>query len=127
MSERIYRWLLRLYPSEFREAYSDEALRLIRDRARDEKGILSCLRLWLDLLADLACSVPREHFYAQSRGGASAISNAYGLPVFYCLEGGAPHPGALLSGGVMSLVALSMLWLLLGHGGSTRMRLITSG
>lgn len=128
MSERIYRWLIRLYPSEFREAYGDEVLLLIRDRARDENGILSCLRLWLDLLADLAFSVPREHFYAQSRViGASALSNAYGLPVFFPLEGEVPHPVALFSGGVMSLVALSIFWVLLGHGGSTRMRVITSG
>ena len=106
----------------------DEALRLVRDRAHDEQGILSCLRLWLDLLADLAWSVPREHFYAQSRVvGASALSNVYGLPVFYPLEGEVPHPGALLSGGVISLVALGIFWLLLGHGGSTRMRVITSG
>jgi hypothetical protein len=128
MSEKIYRWLVRLYPSEFRQAYGDEALRLIRDRARDEKGILSCLRLWFDLLADLAFSVPREHFYAQSRAvGASALYNVYGLPVFYPLESEAPHPGALFSGGAISIVALSMFWVLLGYGGSPRMPVITSG
>ena len=126
MSERIYRWLFRLYPSEFRQAYRDEAFRLIRERARDERGIFSCLRLWLDLLADLAFSVPHEHFYAQSRViGASPLSNVYGLPVFYPLEGEAPSPVALLSGGVMSLVALSIFWILLGHGGSTQMGVIT--
>jgi Peptidase family S41/N-terminal domain of Peptidase_S41 in eukaryotic IRBP len=128
MSEKIYRWLLRLYPSEFRETYGDEALRLIRDRARDEKGILSCLRLWLDLLADLAFSVPREHFYAQSRAiGASALYNVYGLPVFCPLESETPNLGALFSGGVISIVALSIFWVLLGYGGSPRMPVITTG
>jgi hypothetical protein len=128
MSEKIYRWLLRLYPSEFREAYGDEALRLIRDRARDEKGILSCWCLWLDLLADLAFSVPREHFYAHSRAiGPSALYNIYGLPVFYPLESEAPRAGALFTGGVISVVALSIFWVLLGHGSSTRMPVISGG
>lgn len=128
MSEKIYAWLLRLYPSRFREEYGNEALQLFRDRARDKKGFFSWLRFWLDLLADLGFSVPREHFYAQSKAiGASALSNVHGLPVFYPLESEAPHPGALFSGGVMSLVALSIFWLLLGHGGSIRMRVITSG
>ncbi len=54
MSEKIYAWLLHLYPSQFREAYGSEALQLFRDRVRDEKGFFPCLRLWLDLLVDLA-------------------------------------------------------------------------
>jgi hypothetical protein len=125
MSEKIYRWLLRLYPSEFRKAYGDEALRLIRDRARDEKG-LSCLYLWLDLLTDLAFSVPREHFYAHSRAiGASALYKVYDLPGFYPLESEAPRPGVLFSGGVISVVTLSIFWVLLGHGGSTQMPVIS--
>ena len=38
MSEKIYAWLLRLYPSHFRKTYGEEALQLFRDRARDENG-----------------------------------------------------------------------------------------
>jgi len=49
MSEKLYAWLLRLYPSRFREDYGEEALRLFRDRARDERGFFPRLRLWLDL------------------------------------------------------------------------------
>jgi hypothetical protein len=52
MSEKIYALLLRLFPSHFREVYGKEALRLFRDRARDEKGFFASLRLWLDLLSD---------------------------------------------------------------------------
>jgi hypothetical protein len=40
MSEKIYACLLRLFPWHFREAYGDEALQLVRDRARDEIRIL---------------------------------------------------------------------------------------
>jgi hypothetical protein len=54
MSEKIYACLLRLFPSYFREAYGDEALQLFRDRAHEEKGFFPRVRLWLDLLADLA-------------------------------------------------------------------------
>jgi hypothetical protein len=59
MSEKIYALLVRLYPSHFREAYGEAALQLFRDRARDEKGFFSRVRLWFDLLTDLAISVPR--------------------------------------------------------------------
>ena len=33
MSEKIYAFLLRLYPATFRDAYSDDALQLVRDLA----------------------------------------------------------------------------------------------
>ena len=46
MSEKIYALLVRLYPSHFREAYGEAALPLFRDRARDEKGFFSRVRLW---------------------------------------------------------------------------------
>jgi hypothetical protein len=65
MSEKIYAWLLRLYPSHFREKYGEEALQLLRDRARDETGFLRTLRLWLDLLTDLVISIPREYRYVR--------------------------------------------------------------
>jgi hypothetical protein len=57
MSEKLYSCLLRLYPAHFREAYGDEALQLFRDRAKHEP----VLRFWLDILTDLALSLPRQH------------------------------------------------------------------
>src|SRR5437879_2537063 len=117
MSEKIYALLLRLYPSHFREAYADEALQLFRDRARDEKGFFPTLRLWLDLLADLAISVAREYGYVQpALVGASAQHRLVGVPAFHVLQGELPRPGALLFGSVLSLVGLSTFWTLLGHG-----------
>ncbi len=50
MSEKIYALLLLLYPSRFREEYSEEALQLFRDCAHDEKGLVPKLRLWLKML-----------------------------------------------------------------------------
>ena len=61
MSEKILQWLLRLYPRRFRSEYGDAMRQLFRDRMGAETGILGRLRLWLDLLRDLAISVPREH------------------------------------------------------------------
>jgi Peptidase family S41 len=117
MSKKIYAFLLRLYPSHFREAYGDEALQLFRDRARDEKGFFPSLRLWLDLLADLAISVPREYGYVQpALVGASAQRRLAGVPAFHVLQGESPRPGALLFGSALSLVVLSTFWILLGHG-----------
>src|ERR1700730_10192845 len=107
MSEKIYAWLLRLYPSQFLEAYRDEALQLFRDRARDEKGALPRLRLWLDFLADLAICVPREHRYIQpALIGTSAQKHWDGMPSFHVLGNEPPRFGALLFGAVLSVTAL---------------------
>jgi hypothetical protein len=129
MSEKIYALLLRLYPSHFREAYGDEALQLFRDRARDEKGFFRSLQLWLDLLADLAISVPREYGYVQPElVGASAQYRLAGVPAFHVLQGESPRPGALLFGTALSLVVLSTFWILLGHGaGHAGMGFMASG
>lgn len=69
MSEKLYKCLLKLYPDHFRRAYGGEALRLVRDRARTEKGLLAGLRLWLDLLLDFAISLPREYCNTPQGGG----------------------------------------------------------
>jgi putative ABC transport system permease protein len=56
-SERIYRWLLRLYPGDFREEYGQEMSLLFRARASD-----GSLRLWLQVLGDLLFHAPQEHW-----------------------------------------------------------------
>jgi hypothetical protein len=61
MSEKILQWLLRLYPRRFRSEYGDAMRQLFHDRMGAETGVLGRLRLWMDLLRDLAISVPREH------------------------------------------------------------------
>jgi hypothetical protein len=120
MSEKIYVWLLRFFPSHFREAYGEDALQLFRDRARDEKGFLPSLRLWLDLLADLAISVPREYFYAEPELMAASGQRLGSTPSFYVFGDESPRPGALLLGSVLSLAALATFSVLLSHGGGNR-------
>jgi hypothetical protein len=67
MSERIYSLLLRLYPRQFRDEYAGEMQQLFRDRLAAEQGIAR-LGLWLDVLADLARSIPSEHFRSPAPG-----------------------------------------------------------
>jgi hypothetical protein len=119
MSERIYAWLLRLYPSHFRKAYRDEALQLFRDRARDERGFLSGMRLWLDLLGDLAISVPREYRHNPRVVVASPAPHCLdGAPSFHILEDKTLSFGSLLYGGVVSLVVYGSVLFVMGHGRS---------
>ncbi len=86
MSEKIYVLLLRLHSAQFREAYGAEALQLFRDRARDEKGFPASVRLWLDLLADLAISIPRGYRHSgrnSSPPPLSSMRTAYLHSVFW--------------------------------------------
>jgi hypothetical protein len=118
MSEKIYAWLLRLYPSHFREAYGDEALQLLRDRARDERGFFRTLRLWLDLLADLAVSIPREYRYVRPALIDSVIHHRLdGAPAFFVLEDDSPRLGAFFFGGILLLAVLTTVSVLINHAG----------
>jgi predicted permease len=56
---RIYRALLLAYPAEFRHEYGSQMEQLFEDRLQSEPR----LRVWLDTLADLALSAPKEHFH----------------------------------------------------------------
>lgn len=101
MSEKIYVLLLKLYPNHFRRAYGDEAVRLVLDRARDEKGFFRGVRLWLDLLVDLAISLPREYSKAPATR-ILAASPASGYPSFQLLRGRSLNPAVLLVAGLLT-------------------------
>ncbi len=55
--QRVYERLLSLYPSEFRDEYGKEMATDFRERLRTE----SPLSLWLQILADIATTAPKEH------------------------------------------------------------------
>ena len=57
--ERLYRLLLRCYPAEFRDEYAREMTQAFRDEWRAERTP----RLWLDLVADVLFTAPKEHFH----------------------------------------------------------------
>jgi hypothetical protein len=114
MSERIYTLLLRFYPSSFRQAYGDDALQLLRDRARDERGFISGLRLWLDILSDLAVSILRAH---RSAPAAARVRCHDGVPLFLSLEDEALDPDSLLYGATATVLIYGVVLLLAQHAG----------
>jgi hypothetical protein len=98
MSERIYAWLLRLYPAEFRKNYGDEAMQLFRARAHDERGFRR-LRFWMDIARDLAGSVPGEH-------GRVPLLQPETIPAFRSVDDPPPSAGSLLLGGLLTMFAI---------------------
>ena len=119
MSDKFYAFLLHLYPSHFRNAYGEQALQLYRDRARAETGFLPTLCLWIDLLADLAISLPRE--YAKPRPillASTLEQHTAGLPDLFVLDEHAPPPRALFYGSIFTLGVLGVFSFLLIYPGS---------
>ena len=87
MSEKLYALLLRLYPARFRRNWEEDALQLFRDRLQDERGTFRRLRLWFDVLGDLAVSAPREHRRAPVAAPVQAEAH-----LFQVLEMEPPRP-----------------------------------
>jgi hypothetical protein len=105
MSEKFFRWLLHLYPLRFRQEYGEEALQLFRDRSRDETGVWAKVRLWVDLLADLLVSLPREYRRPEASGTSAKIC-LDGTPTFFVFDTASPGRRPLLLGGLLSLITL---------------------
>lgn len=121
MSEAIFRLLLRLYPSRFRQEYRDETLQFFRDRARDETGMWPLVRLWFDLLTDLVISLPREYCYTQPDGaGAQDKACLDGTPTFFVFDTASLGRRPLLLGGLMSLITLVSFPRLVSSAGNFR-------
>ncbi len=96
-------------------------MQLFRDRSRNESGFFPRLRLWLDLLTDLAVSIPREYAHAQ-RAAASASANRRfdGTPAFFVLKSDAPSFEALFYGGILSLVVFASSSVVISQRGNHR-------
>jgi hypothetical protein len=110
MSEKIYALLLRLHSSRFLRAYGEDALQLFRDRARHERGFAAHLRLWLDLLADLAISVPRGYIAMKPHLAAGAMpAELGGAPSFRLLTQKPLNRWALVLAVAMSLILVKVL------------------
>ncbi len=116
MSEKIYARLLRLYPSRFRKQYEAEALQLIRDRLRDERGFYNRARLWWDLATDVLASLPSayQNSYAATESAPLSL-NAGSIPSFKILDDEPLRRGSILVGGTLSLILLAAFALLLSQ------------
>src|SRR5688572_22003722 len=60
LSDRAYRWLLRLFPAEFRGDFGDEMAADFRDQRDDVRGAGRLALLWMKTAADLLARAPRE-------------------------------------------------------------------
>jgi hypothetical protein len=116
MSEKIYARLLRLYPAHFRKQYEAEALQLIRDRLRDERGFYKRARLWWDLLTDILIALPSAHQNSYTVTEAASLSfNAGSIPSFKILDEEPLERGSILVGGTISIILLAAFALLLSR------------
>jgi hypothetical protein len=116
MSEKIFACLLRLYPARFRQRYQAEALQLLQDRLRDERGGLRRLRLWIDLLADLAAGLPRAYRNTYTTAAKTrAWQTATGIPACRTLEEEPLRPGSVVMGGIFAVAALALFIFVMNH------------
>jgi len=116
MSEKIYTRLLRFYPSRFRKEYEAEALQLIRDRLRDERGFFKRARLWWDLMADVLAGLPSAYRNSYAVTEAASLSfHAAGIPSFKSLDEEPLGRGSILAGGTISLTLLAAFGFLLSR------------
>ena len=120
MSEKFYALLLRLYPARFRKEYGEEAMRVFRERLRDERGLMARLRLWFDLVGDAGLSLPREYRRVAPALAAVPASAQTGIPLFETLETELPRPGSFFFGTLMAFAAVAGLVFLLNHAGTVR-------
>ncbi len=115
MSEKIYAFLLRIYPAPFRQRYQAEALQLLRDRLSDERGLLRRLRLWMDVLVDLIRGLPRAYQNAYELPATQMARGADSLPAFRTLDEEPLRPGPILMGGVIATSALVVFAVLMNQ------------
>ncbi|HEY1894832.1 MAG TPA: S41 family peptidase [Terracidiphilus sp.] len=119
MSEKIFACLFRLYPARFRQLYQAEALQLLRDRLRDERGARRRVRLWIDLLADLVSGLPQA--YRNTNAPAATTGDwqtATGLPAFRTLEEEPLRKGSVVMGGVFAAATLALFIFVMNHTGA---------
>lgn len=114
MSERILAVLLRLYPARFRERYQAEALQLVRDRLREERGVARKARFWLEVLVDLALGLPQAYrnSYATT---AQVAAGAKGFPSFASLDPEPLRPGSVLLASLVAAGSLVLFGFLMTH------------
>jgi uncharacterized protein (TIGR03435 family) len=112
MSEKIFRLLLHLYPSHFRDSYGNDALQLFRDRFRDERGPYARLRLSFDLIRDFIVTVPHEYLRPGPVASVGMLQKpSDGAPVLFVLGDAPPSTKSLVLGSIVTILALLVLTL----------------
>lgn len=88
MDERIYRFLLGLYPKEHRDAYGEPMVQGFRDLRREaaRRGSWALLPFWARIYSDTVASVWRERVNRPIQVGWTAKLIGFGLFVFMLLN-----------------------------------------
>lgn len=77
VSERVYRFLLVLYPAEFRHEYADPLVQAFRDSCREahrDSGTLGVIRMWLPIIGDLVSNASAERILEVLRMSSSDLT-----------------------------------------------------
>jgi hypothetical protein len=107
MFEHFCALLLRIYPAEFRRAYGREAVQLMRDRARHERGVFLRVRLLMDLTVDLFAT----SLYGW-QPGKPLLARIDGAPRFDIIDVHRPRSEALAAGMLTSILTFASFTLL---------------
>ncbi len=82
-SARIYRALIRLYPSDFRWHHETEVQRFFQEAEVEERQHRwGLFRLWSAMLSDLVTTLPREHWAMLSQDIRYSLRSMYRNPGF---------------------------------------------
>ena len=82
-SDRVYRWMLAAYPSEFRQRYGPEMAQVFRTCCRasyKSSGAAGVLRLWLPTLWDWFWTAAGERFSALFRRSLDELHPSLAYP-----------------------------------------------
>ena len=101
--QSVYRALIRLHPRCFRERFEEEMLREKPTLRLVADALLSLVRQW----------TLRPRFWTET---ATTAAPASGEPRFFVFEDSRPHTSALLQGGILSIVAFTLIGMGLSHG-----------
>lgn len=120
LSVRLYGWLLRLGPKEFREAYEEEILKTYRDccrQAYEHDRICGVLHQWPSVFAEAVLGMCAERFSMTAIEGSS-LRSLVSLLIFILLEAlvsiviGSMVSG--ITGGIVGIIVGGSIGVLLG-------------
>src|SRR5215475_3580417 len=117
-SERVYRWLVKIYPKKFRAEHENEMVLNFRDLCREQLADLRSTRvigLWGHTFLDLAASAAIEH--TRRRESMTALDRDLRWDVRYGLEMLRKHTLWLLkytvlalTGSAIAIVLAAWIW-----------------